>query len=280
VTQTVNAADALSIDTELVERILVGFIREEVRKVGFAKVVLGLSGGVDSALSAALAQRGLGAENVVPVIMPYRTSNPQSEADARAVADSLGLNPEVVDISPQVDAYFERFPDAERGRRGNKMARERMSILYDMSWAHRALVVGTSNKTELLLGYGTIHGDMAHALNPLGDLYKTQVWALARHMALPAQVIEKAPSADLWEGQSDEQELGFQYAVVDVLLYYLVDARCTRAELRTMGFEDPFIDDIGRRVRDSQYKRRPPLIAKLSARTIDREFRYPRDWGR
>ena len=278
--QTVNPADALAIDGDLVERILVGFLREEVRKVGFERVVLGLSGGVDSALSAALAQRALGAENVVPIIMPYRTSSPESEADARAVADSLGLNPVVVDISPQVDAYFERFPDAERGRRGNKMARERMSILYDMSWAHRALVVGTSNKTELLLGYGTIHGDMAHALNPLGDLYKTQVWALARHVGLPAQVIEKAPSADLWEGQSDEQELGFQYAVVDVLLYHLVDARCTRAELRAMGFEDAFIDDIGRRVRDSQYKRRPPLIAKLSARTIDREFRYPRDWGR
>lgn len=279
-TQTVNPAGALAIDGELVERILVGFIREEVHKVGFERVVLGLSGGVDSALSAALAQRALGSENVVPIIMPYRTSNPQSEADARTVADSLGLNPQVVDISPQVDAYFERFPDAERGRRGNKMARERMSILYDMSWAHRALVVGTSNKTELLLGYGTIHGDMAHALNPLGDLYKTQVWALARHMGLPAAVIDKAPSADLWEGQSDEQELGFQYAVVDVLLYHLVDARCTRAELRAMGFEDAFIDEIGRRVRDSQYKRRPPLIAKLSARTIDREFRYPRDWGR
>jgi NAD+ synthase len=160
------------------------------------------------------------------------------------------------------------------------MARERMSVLYDMSEAHDALVVGTSNKTELLLGYGTIHGDMAHALNPLGDLYKTQVWALARHMQLPPEVIEKAPSADLWEGQSDEQELGFQYTVVDILLYYLVDARCTRAELRGMGFDEPFIDDIGRRVRDSQYKRRPPLIAKLSARTIDREFRYPRDWGR
>jgi NAD+ synthase len=280
VTQTVNPAGALAIDTELVERILVGFIREEVRKVGFERVVLGLSGGVDSALSAALAQRALGAENVVPIIMPYRTSSPESEADARAVADSLGIKPQVVDISPQVDAYFERFPDAERGRRGNKMARERMSILYDMSWAHRALVVGTSNKTELLLGYGTIHGDMAHALNPLGDLYKTQVWALARHMGLPAQVVEKAPSADLWEGQSDEDELGFQYAVVDVLLYNLVDVRCTRAELRTMGFEDAFIDEIGRRLRDSQYKRRPPLIAKLSARTIDREFRYPRDWGR
>jgi NAD+ synthase len=279
-TQTVNPAGAPAIDTALVERILVGFLREEVRKVGFERVVLGLSGGVDSALSAALAQRALGAENVVPVIMPYRSSSPESEADARIVADSLGIKPEVVDISPQVDAYFEQFPDAERGRKGNKMARERMSILYDMSWKHRALVVGTSNKTELLLGYGTIFGDMAHALNPLGDLYKTQVWELARHMALPPSVIEKAPSADLWEGQSDEQELGFQYAVVDVLLYYLVDQRCTRAELRTMGFEDAFIDEIGRRVRDSQYKRRPPLIAKLSARTIDREFRYPRDWGR
>jgi NAD+ synthase len=279
-TQTVKPAGAPAIDTALVERILVGFLREEVRKVGFERVVLGLSGGVDSALSAALAQRALGAENVVPVIMPYRSSSPESEADARIVADSLGIKPEVVDISPQVDAYFEQFPDAERGRKGNKMARERMSILYDMSWKHRALVVGTSNKTELLLGYGTIFGDMAHALNPLGDLYKTQVWALARHMELPPSVIEKAPSADLWEGQSDEQELGFQYAVVDVLLYYLVDQRCTRAELRTMGFEDAFVDEIGRRVRDSQYKRRPPLIAKLSARTIDREFRYPRDWGR
>jgi NAD+ synthase len=280
VTQTVNPADALAIDTAVVERILVGFLREEVRKVGFERVVIGLSGGVDSALSAALAVRALGPENVTPVLMPYRTSNPQSEADARAVADSLGINPEVVDISPQVDAYFERFPDAERGRRGNKMARERMAVLYDMSEAHRALVVGTSNKTELLLGYGTIHGDMAHAVNPLGDLYKTQVWALARHVGLPEQVIEKAPSADLWEGQSDEQELGFQYAVVDVLLYYLVDERCTRAELRAMGFEDAFLDEIGRRLRDSQYKRRPPLIAKLSVRTIDREFRYPRDWGR
>jgi NAD+ synthase len=279
-TQTVNPADALAIDAGVVERILVGFLREEVRKVGFERVVLGLSGGVDSALSAALAQRALGPENVIPIIMPYRTSSPQSEADARIVADSLGLKPEVVDISPEVDSYFDRYPQADRGRRGNKMARERMAILYDMSSAHDALVVGTSNKTELLLGYGTIHGDMAHALNPLGDLYKTQVWALARHMQLPSDVIEKAPSADLWEGQSDEQELGFQYAVVDVLLYNLVDARRTRAELRAMGFRDDFLDDIGRRVRDSQYKRRPPLIAKLSARTIDREFRYPRDWGR
>ena len=278
--QTVSAADALSIDTDLVCRLLTGFVREEVGKVGFDTAVLGLSGGVDSAVSAAIATRALGPDKVIPVIMPYRHSSPASEADARAVCRQLGLEPVVVDISPQIDAYFDRFPDADRGRRGNKMARERMSILYDMSWAHRALVVGTSNKTELLLGYGTVYGDMAHALNPLGDLYKTQVWALARALELPQQVIDKPPSADLWEGQSDEAELGFRYAVVDVLLYHLVDERRTRAELRAMGFGDDFTDLIAARVRDSQYKRRLPLIAKLSARTIDRDFRYPRDWGR
>jgi NAD+ synthase len=278
--QTVSASGALSIDTDLVHRLLTGFVREEVGKVGFDRVVLGLSGGVDSAVSAAIAVDALGADRVTPVIMPYSSSSPASEADARAVCAALGMEPVVVDISPQIDAYFARFPDADRSRRGNKMARERMSILYDMSMSHRALVVGTSNKTELLLGYGTVHGDMAHALNPLGDLYKTQVWALARALDLPQQVIDKPPSADLWEGQSDEAELGFQYAVVDVLLYHLVDERRTRAELRAMGFGDEFMDMIAARVRDSQYKRRLPLIAKLSARTIDRDFRYPRDWGR
>jgi NAD+ synthase len=278
---TVSAADALSIDTAVVTEILLGFIRDEVGTVGFDRVVLGLSGGIDSALVAALAARALGPERVVPVIMPYRSSSPESEADARTVASQLGLmDPLVVDISPQVDAYFDRFPDADRGRRGNKMARERMSVLYDLSWAHRGLVIGTSNKTELLLGYGTIHGDMAHALNPLGDLYKTQVFAMARALELPPRVVEKPPSADLWEGQSDEQELGFQYAVVDMLLYHMVDERRTRDELRALGFDDEFIDLVGRRLRDNQYKRRLPLIAKLSARTIDRDFRYPRDWGR
>ncbi|HSP65049.1 MAG TPA: NAD+ synthase [Candidatus Deferrimicrobium sp.] len=277
--QTVSAIDALSIDNEVVRDILVGFIRNEVRKVGFERVVVGLSGGVDSALSAALACLALGPENVVPILMPYRTSSSASEADARLVCERLGLTPTLVDISPQVDAYFERFPDADRGRRGNKMARERMTILYDMSWARHALVIGTSNKTELLLGYGTLFGDMASALNPLGDLYKTQVFALARSVDLPQQVITKAPSADLWEGQSDEEELGFAYDRVDLLLYYLVDERRTRAELRALGFDDSFVETVARRVMGSQYKRRPPIIAKLSARTIDRDFRYPRDWG-
>jgi NAD+ synthase len=274
-----SGIDALAIDSAVVRELLVGFVRNEVRKVGFERVVVGLSGGVDSALSAAIACAALGPENVVPVLMPYRTSSPASEADARAVCADLGMTPTLVDISAQIDAYFERFPDADRSRRGNKMARERMTILYDMSLAHQALVIGTSNKTELLLGYGTVFGDMASALNPLGDLYKTQVFMLAHAMNLPVTIIDKAPSADLWEGQSDEQELGFGYAIVDSLLYYMVDERRTRAELRALGFDDAFVEDIGRRVRVSQYKRRPPIIAKLSARTIDRDFRYPRDWG-
>jgi NAD+ synthase len=276
---TGSATDALVIDAAAVRELLVGFVRNEVTKVGFERVVIGLSGGIDSALSAAIACLALGPENVLPILMPYRTSSSASEADARTVCEHLGMTPTLVDISPQIDAYYERFADADRGRRGNKMARERMTVLYDMSWAHRALVIGTSNKTELLLGYGTLFGDMASALNPLGDLYKTQVFALAVGMDLPARVITKAPSADLWEGQSDEEELGFGYATVDSLLYYMVDERRTRAELRALGFADQFVDDVSRRVRGSQYKRRPPIIAKLSERTIDREFRYPRDWG-
>ena len=270
---------ALEIDIAVVTEILVGFLHDEVHKVGFERVVLGLSGGIDSALTAALACRALGPANVVPVIMPYRNSSAQSEIDARLVCDALGMSPLRCDISTQIDAYFAAYPDAERGRRGNKMARERMTILYDQSWAQHALVAGTSNKTELLLGYGTIHGDMASALNPLGDLYKTQVFALATALGLPAQVISKPPSADLWEGQSDEQELGFGYALVDSLLFHMVDERRTDDELTELGYEASFVATIKVRVRDSQYKRRPPLIAKLGERTIDRDFRYPRDWG-
>ena len=273
-------AGVLAIDCVLVTEILTGFVREEVGKVGFRRGVVGLSGGVDSALTIAIACRALGAENVVPIVMPYRTSSPASERDARLVAARLGAAPLVIDISAQVDAYFERLPDADRARRGNKMARERMSILYDISSARDALVIGTSNKTELLLGYSTIHGDSAYALNPIGDLYKTQVYALARHLGLPEEVLAKAPSADLWEGQSDEEELGFSYALVDRLLFHMVDERRGRDELLRLGFDGGFVDQVARRVRDSQFKRRPPLIAKLSQRTIDRDFRYPRDWGR
>lgn len=268
-------------DTEyaVVEKLLVNFLREEVGKVGVSRAVLGLSGGVDSAVSAAVAARALGAQNVLGVMMPYHASSPESLADAREVAESLGIETLVVDISEQVDAYFARFPDASRLRRGNKMARERMTILYDHSAALGALVIGTSNKTELLLGYGTLYGDMASALNPIGDLYKTQVWGLARHLDLPASVIEKAPTADLWTGQTDEHELGFSYHDVDRLLYRMIDERCSTDELVDMGFDRSFVERIQRMVRSSQFKRRLPVIAKLSARSIDTDFRYSRDWG-
>ena len=277
---TASGSDALAIDTGVVAGLLGGFIRDEVHKVGFDSVVVGLSGGVDSSLVTVLANQALGAEHVFPVFMPYRTSDAQSAADAHAVSALAGLPLEVVDITPQVDAYFERVSEADRTRRGNKMSRERMSVLYDISMARRALVLGTSNKTELLLGYGTLFGDMASALNPIGDLYKTQVYALARALELPQSVLTKAPSADLWVGQSDEEELGITYALVDVVLFHLFDERRTRDEVVALGFGAEVVDDVARRVRTSQYKRRPPVIAKLSERTIDRDFRYPRDWGR
>lgn len=269
----------LQLNPELVKGILIGFIRNEVRKVGFERVVLGLSGGVDSSLVATLAAQALGPENVLALIMPYKTSDPKSRSDALQVVEQLRIRHLEIDITPQIDAYFERFTDADQKRRGNKMARERMTILYDQSWVWQALVLGTSNKTELLLGYGTIYGDMASAINPVGDLYKTQVWQLADAVNVPTAIVQKAPSADLWAGQSDETELGFQYRLVDQLLYYLIDRRYTVKELQGLGFDPAFIDDIVRRIRDNQYKRRLPVIAKLSSRTIDREFRYPRDWG-
>jgi len=269
----------LVMNPELVKGILIGFIRNEVRKVGFERVVLGLSGGVDSSLVATLAAEALGPQNVLAMIMPAKTSDPISRSDALQVVQQLGMHHLEIDISPQIDAYFARFPDADQRRRGNKLARERMTILYDQSFAWQGLVIGTSNKTELLLGYGTIYGDLASAINPIGDLYKTQVWQLADAVGVPTAIVQKAPSADLWAGQSDETELGFQYRMVDQLLYYLVDRRYSVKELKGLGFEEAFISDIVRRVRDNQYKRRLPVIAKLSSRTIDREFRYPRDWG-
>jgi NAD+ synthase len=274
-----SLTNELAINSDLVAGILTGFIANEVRKVGFERVVVNLSGGVDSSLAALLAARALGPANVRGLILPYRSSASESRRDAEALAKQLGLTPLVIDISPQIDVYFERFPDADRARRGNKMARERMSIAYDQSLAWNALVLGTSNKTELLLGYGTIFGDLASALNPLGDLYKTQVWQLARELGIPQSIVRKAPSADLWEGQTDEADLGFQYAQVDRLLYYLVDRRYSLAELEAAGFDRDFIRVVVDKVQRSQFKRRLPLIAKLSSRTIDREFRYPRDWG-
>ena len=260
--------------------VLVSFIRNEVKKVGVERVVVGLSGGVDSSLSAMLAAEALGPNNVLAVLMPYRGSSAESRVHAELVVQKSGIESLVVDITPQIDAYFERVPDADQKRRGNKMARERMTILYDHSARWNALVIGTSNKTELLLGYGTLYGDMASAINPLGDLYKTQVWALAENVGVPEVIIRKKPSADLWEGQTDEGELGFSYPEVDGLLYLMVDERYSREELVASDFSKSFVDEITRRIMSSQFKRRLPVIAKVSHRTIDRDFRYARDWGK
>jgi NAD+ synthase len=267
-------------DTDLLRRVLEAFLVDEVHKVGLQHVVLGLSGGVDSALVAYLAAEALGRQNVYGLMMPYRTSDPQSIDDAELVVRNTGIHSRRVDISPQVDAYFEKLPAASHVRRGNKMARERMSILYDQSAELDALVLGTSNKTELFLGYGTIHGDLASAINPIGDLYKTQVWALATSVGVPKQIVEKHPSADLWTGQTDEAELGFTYADVDELLHFMIERRYRHEELLQLGFDPVFVECVEKLVSRSQYKRRMPLIAKVSGRSITHDFRYPRDWKR
>lgn len=269
----------LPLNPRLLETMLVGFLRDEIGKTGCTKVVVGISGGVDSALSAALAARALGPENVLGIRMPYRLSSQESLDHAAELSEATGIETITVEISAQIDAYFEGFPEADTMRRGNKMARERMTILYDHSARIGGLVLGTSNKTELLLGYGTLHGDMASAVNPIGDLYKTQVWDLSRAVGVPESIIDKAPSADLTPGQTDEDDLGFSYPEVDRLLYAMVDLRYSREELLRAEFDAEFIDTVAARVQRSQFKRRLPVIAKISERTIDRDFRYARDWG-
>lgn len=270
----------LEINSPLAKKILTGFIKNETTKVGFKKVVVGLSGGIDSSVSTYLAAMAMGKENVVGIMMPYKTSSRESLKDAEKIVKNLGIRSLKIDITPMIDAYFKSFPEADNMRRGNKMARERMTILYDLSAKENTLVLGTSNKTELLLGYGTLYGDMASAINPIGDLYKTQVRQLAKDLGVPKEIVDKKPSADLWLGQSDEEELGFTYEEVDRLLYYLVDKRYTDKELIKLGFDKDFIKKVIKKIQASQFKRKLPIIAKISERTIDRDFRYARDWGK
>ncbi len=240
------------------------FIRDEVYKVGFEKAVLGLSGGVDSSLCAYLAAEALGNGNVHGMNMPYKDSSIEGIQHARQVASQLKIHFISIEITHMIDPYFESFADMVPIRKGNKMARERMSILYDQSARFNALVVGSSNKTEILLGYGTIYGDTACAINPLGDLYKTQVWELAREVGVPEEIIGKAPSADLWHGQTDEGELGFPYSEVDRLLNLMIDKGLSRRGLIGRGFKAGFIENVTRRIRSSEHKRRLPIVAEIS----------------
>jgi len=270
----------LELNTDVVRKLLVQFLQDEVTKSGFSKAVIGLSGGVDSSLVAFLTAEALGAPNVLGVFMPYKTSSAESLSDGKLVAGKLGIRTETIDISTMADAYLDRQNgETTNVRKGNVMARMRMIVLYDLSARENALVIGTSNKTETLLGYGTQFGDTACAINPIGDLYKSQVWRLAESVGVPKNIVEKKPTADLWVGQTDEGELGFAYRLADQLLYYMVDERRSDMELMERGFEKHFIEKVRRMIQRNQFKRRPPLVAKISHRTVNVDFRYPRDWG-
>jgi len=269
----------LEINPALARKILTGFIRSETSRVGFDRAVVGLSGGVDSSLTCTLAAEALGAENVMAVRMPYTTSTPDSLEHAALVIEKTGVHEVTVPIAEAVDALLADIPENQQVRRGNIMARMRMIVLYDQSAEFGGLVMGTGNKTEILLGYTTQFGDAASAINPLGDLYKTQILLLAAEMGVPEVILEKAPSADLWIGQTDEGELGFTYEQVDKLLYLLVDRRYSPDDCVEAGFDREFVDTVVELVRLNHFKRVMPPIAKLSSRTIGYDFLYPRDWG-
>lgn len=276
---TTDVLSQLKLNTDLARRVITLFIRKEITRVGFKRAVLGLSGGLDSALVAYLTAEALGPENVLAIRMPYRTSSPESLEHAQLVIDALGVRHDTVDITPMVEPLFERFPDMDASRRGNVMARQRMIILFDQSAAWNALVVGTSNKTETLLGYTTIYGDNAAAIQPIADLYKAQVRQLARAVGVPEAIVNKAPSADLWPGQTDEGELGYTYDQADQVLYLLVDRHYTLDDAVEAGFPRDLVERVWRTVQRNQFKRELPVVAKLSRRTIGHDFLYLRDWG-
>ena len=269
----------LEIDPALARRLLTNFLRAEIHRHGFTRAAVALSGGVDSAVACYLVAEAVGPENVLAVRMPYRTSSPDSLSDAQLVVEAAGVREITIPITDMVDALLPSVPESERVRRGNVMARARMIVVYDQSAALGGLVIGTSNKTELLLGYGTIHGDMASAINPIGDLYKTQVRQMAAHLQVPAAIRRKTPTADLWPDQTDEKEIGYSYDEVDCLLHALIDLRHTRGEAIEAGWPRAMVDRVRSLIARSQFKRRLPLIAKISDRTVGVDFRYPRDWG-
>jgi len=270
----------LEINLDTVEGVLVNFIADSIYKNGFKNGILGLSGGIDSAVILALAQRALGKDHTFSLLMPYKLSSQSSISDAKILCEQLDVPYEIIDISPSIDAYFDNYPTENKMLIGNKCARERMSILYDYSVRKNALVMGTSNKSELLIGYSTLFGDSAAAFLPIGDLYKTQVFALARHLDIPREIIEKKPSADLWKNQTDEGEIGITYKELDEILYHLIDRREKPEQLITKGYSRENVGKIIKMIVNSQYKRTMPPVAKLQNRTIGIDFRYLRDWNK
>jgi len=268
--------DELRIDERVARRVTAEFIRGQLAQAGVERAVLGLSGGIDSALVAYLVAEAIGPDRLLCVLMPYRTSSPASQADAEAVVADLGCASELVEITPMVDAYFAADPDASPLRRGNYMARQRMAVLYDRSVTWRGLVVGTGNKTESLIGYTTVYGDNACAFNPIGDLYKSQVRQLAIAVGVPDSIVRKAPSADLWPGQTDETEAGFTYHELDRLLFWRIDKRRSVDEMVALGFDPDVVERVDRMIAAAEFKRQVPPIAKLGPRTAGVDYLYPR----
>ena len=268
---------SLDINPRLVEQWLVSFVRDEFARRGFTKAVIGISGGVDSAVSATLAVRALGAENVIGVRLPYRTSSADSMEHAQTLIESLGIESRTVDISGAVDGYLAHEPDADGARCGNVMARTRMIALFDLSAKYRALPLGTGNKTERLLGYFTWHADDSPPVNPLGDLFKTQVWALAVHLGVPREIIEKPASADLIAGQTDEGDFGVSYAVADEVLSWILHG-WSPAEMIARGMDAAAIALVKRRLDATHWKRKLPTVAMLSGAAIGESYLRPVDY--
>ena len=269
-----------AIDPQQAIQVITGFIRAQLEQTGFERLVVGVSGGVDSATVAFLAAKTIGPDNLLAVRMPYRSSSPESETDALRVVSALGCRTELVDISPMVDPMLAIASGDDAAslqvRRGNVMARQRMIVLYDRSVVFDALVAGTSNKTEALLGYGTVHGDMAAALAPIGDLYKSQLRAVAGALGVPEEILAKPPSADLWPGQTDEGELGATYDDLDRILFALVDRRWSVERCVAAGLDAALVAWVAQRVARNEFKRQPPPVAKLSLRTPGVDHLYPR----
>ncbi len=271
--------EELLIDTDVARRLIGEFIRGQLEQTGFEKLIIGLSGGIDSALVAYLAVEAIGAPNLLCVMMPYKTSSPESLGDAQAVVGALGCSSRTIDITPLVDGYLETSIAGEpvtNLRRGNLAARSRMMVIYDQSVPWGGLVIGTGNKTEALLGYATHYGDNAFAFDPIGDLYKSQVRQLSEAMGVPDSILNKPPSADLWPGQTDEKEIGLGYEEMDRLLYWMIDRRRTTEQLVEMGFEAKAIERVQTMIAKSEFKRQVPPVAKLTTRTPGVDYLYPR----
>jgi NAD+ synthase len=270
----------INLNLEVIENVLVRFIKDAVYKNNFKNAIVGVSGGIDSAVVLSLVQRALGSSHTFALLMPYKLSSDESLKDGKRICDGLKVTYEVINISPSVDGYFDRFPTDDKVLIGNKCARERMSVLYDFSARKKALVVGTSNKSELLIGYTTLYGDSAAAFLPIGDLYKTQIYVLARHLNIPEKIISKKPTADLWRDQTDEGEIGITYKELDEILFLLIDCRKRAEEIEEVGYSRKDIDRIKKMITSTHYKRTMPPVCKLQPRTVGIDFRYLRDWNK